>query len=143
MTAEEYEDCIWDLKLTLDDWWAQAGYRLRPRWLLSMDNDTAHKRARLDERCIWDRRMKYSLPPLSPDMHKVVEHVHAFLVQAMQAWRQTLWPHKPSEQQCKEKLVQLFYSYQPASIQADVDSLPDTYQAIIDNAGMYPPKEYR
>jgi hypothetical protein len=42
-----------------------------------------------------------------------------------------------------EKLEELFTAVQPASIQADVNSLIDTYEAVIDNAGLYAPPPLR
>jgi hypothetical protein len=44
-----------------------------------------------------------------------------------------MWPQKPNLQQCLVKLEELFTAVQPASIQADVDSLIATYEAVIDN----------
>lgn len=136
MTADEYEDSIWELSTVLDSWWEQGGFRGRPHWLLSQDNDSAHTRAQLDARGIWAEAKLFKVPALSPDMHKVVEHVHAYLSQAMMSWRFAMWPQRPSLEQCMTKLVELFFTYQPASIQADVDSLPATYQSIIANGGM-------
>lgn len=86
---------------------------------------------------------RFDLCALSPDLHKVVEHVHAYLDQALQAWRRSLWPEKPTDVQCKEKLEQLFYAIKARSIADDVDSLPATYQAVIDNAGLYAPPPLR
>lgn len=146
MTADEYEDCIRDLRERLHELWqayTQQNPGEEPIWLLSSDNDSAHARAKLDEHGIWSKDHRFALCPLSPDLHKVVEHVHAYLSQALQAWRRSLWPGKPTPQQCQDKLEQLFYDVQPASIQADVDSLPYTYQAVIDNAGLYAPFPFR
>lgn len=146
MTAREFEDCIRDLKLRLSQLWDK--YRSNtedkePTWLLSIDNDSAHTRAKLHELEIWLNSDRFEQSPLSPDLHKVVEHVHAYLCAAMLAWRRSMWPQKPNLQQCKAKLEELFYAVQPASIQADVDTLPYTYQAVIDNAGLYAPPPLR
>jgi hypothetical protein len=146
MTADEYEDCIRDLRQRLHQAWQLYTVNSpeeEPIWLLSSDNDSAHTRAKLGERGIWSDDHRFDLCALSPDLHKVVEHVHAYLSQALQAWRRSLWPEKPTPEECKDKLQQLFYAIQPASIQADVDSLPYTYQAVIENAGLYAPAPFR
>lgn len=146
MAADEYEDDIQDLRERLHQAWqlyTQNSPEEEPIWLLSSDNDSAHTRARLNELGIWSDDDRFDLCALSPDLHKVVEHVHAYLSQALQAWRRSLWPQKPTKDECMSKLEELFYSVQLASIQADVDSLPYTYQAVIDNAGLYAPAPLR
>lgn len=147
MTADEYEDSIEELVEKLQHQWElyardHPGAQ-KPIWLLSADNDSAHTRARLDAQGIWSKDHRFDLCALSPDLHKVVEHVHAYLDQALQAWRRSLWPEKPTDVQCKEKLEQLFYAIKARSIADDVDSLPATYQAVIDNAGLYAPPPLR
>lgn len=132
-----------DLSYTLDNWSDVLNLRTRPRWLLSQDNSTAHTSADLVGLRIWPADRILSLPALSPDMHKVVEHVHAWLTQQMTDWRYAEWPRRPSLEECKSKLVELFFSYKAGSIQADVNSLPATYQAIIDSDGMYAPPPLR
>lgn len=97
----------------------------------------------MDAQGIWSKDHRFDLCALSPDLHKVVEHVHAYLDQALQAWRRSLWPEKPTDVQCKEKLEQLFYAIKARSIADDVDSLPATYQAVIDDAGLYAPPPLR
>jgi hypothetical protein len=42
------------------------------------------------------------------------------------AMHRSLWPEKPNLQQCKVKLEELLFAIQPASIQADADSMPGT-----------------
>lgn len=143
MTADEYEDCIWDLNLNLDTISERLGLQRHPPWLLSQDNSTAHTKAELASLGIWPAGRLLSLPALSPDMHKVVEHVHAYLTQAMTAWRYARWNNKPNDKECIAKLVELFFAYPAASVQADINSLPATYQAIINSGGLYAPPGLR
>ena len=143
MTADEYEDDIWELACFLKELRQVAGLRRTDRWLLSMDNDSAHAAANLAGLNIWPANARFTCPPLSPDIHKAVEHVHGYLGGAMHSWRRHMLPNKPSHADCMKHLEELFMSYPPAAIQADIESLPETYQAIIDAAGMYPPKPYR
>ena len=143
MTAEEFEDCIWDLKLTLDDIWEKTGDGSQPHWLLSIDSDSAHTRARLQERGIWAGERLFPLAFLSPDMHKVVEHVHAWLTKKMHAWLRSRAADKPTPRQCMMQCKEFFSQYPRASIQADVDSMQATYAAIQQQAGMYPAAKFR
>lgn len=143
MTADEYEDSIWELACYLEQVGPVLGLPRDKHWLLSMDNDSAHTAAKLAGLGIWPAHLRFTLPALSPDMHKAVEHVHGWLGGKMQRWRRSFFPHKPANQECLDKLTELFFSYSPAAIQADIDSLPETYQAIIDAAGMYPSKPFR
>jgi hypothetical protein len=143
MTADEYEDCILDLSYILETVSTALGHNNRAPWRLSQDNSTAHTTAQLEQLGYWRAGYLLSLPALSPDMHKVVEHVHAYLTQAMTDWRYACWPRRPSLEECKAKLVELFFAYPVASVQADIESLPATYQAIIASGGMYAPPPLR
>lgn len=143
MTSDEFEDCIWDLRQLMDQVSEWMPLKRTEHWLLSIDSDAAHTGADLDGLGIWPDEHRLYLPPLSPDMHKVVEHVHGNLAKQHEAWRRSLWPNKPTPQQCIDKMEQLFYSYPVQAIQKDVDSLLATYDAIEDAAGLYPPKEFR
>lgn len=143
MTTDEYEDSILELSYYMDTASEFLPKPLDKHWLLSMDNDSAHAAADLAGLGIWPAEHRFPLPALSPDMHKVVEHVHGVLCAKMQKWRRTFWPGKPSNQAVIDQLTKLFFDYDPVSIQNDIDSLPATYQAIIDAAGMYPTKPFR
>lgn len=143
MTAAEFEDCIWDLGCYMEQLRDVAEPKRGEKWLLSMDSDSAHIAADLHGRGIWSKKLRFFLPVKSPDMHKAVEHVHGFIETKHNAWRRGMWPQKPTVQQCMDKVESLFYSYPPSAVQADIDSLPETYEAIIHNAGLYPPKPFR
>lgn len=143
MTADEYEDSIWDLACFMEQLEDDLDLPAHQPWLLSMDNDSTHAAADLAGLGIWPAERRFPLPALSPDMHKAVEHVHGWLCAKMQKWRRSFFPRKPSNQDVIKHLTELFYSYDPVAIQKDIDSLPETYKAIIHAAGMYPPKPFR
>lgn len=143
MTADEFEDIMWEIAEILDDHKEAVGLQRTEHWQLSMDNDSSHTAADLVGLNIWQRENIQELPALSPDCHKVVEHIHGWIGQKHHAWRRSLAPAKPSPKQCMDKLVELFYSYPVSAIQSNVESLPETYRAIIHAAGMYPPKAFR
>lgn len=143
MTADEFEDKMWELACVVEELKDVAGFGRSDHWKLSIDNDKSHAAARLDALGIWPKQFRVELAPLSPDAHKAVEHVHANLLSKHNSWRRSFWPEKPSPEQCITKLQELFQSYPVWSIQADIDSLPETYQAIIDAGGMYPTPDKR
>jgi len=113
------------------------------RWLYSYDNDKVHMGADLTEVGIMPGD-RFALPPCSSDMHKVVEHTHAWLQGQMQKWLEDMEEHRLTADACKLKLQHLVDSkLKQSSIAADVASLKDTYRAIIAARGGYPPKKYR
>lgn len=143
MTADEFEDTMWELRCFMDQLGEMAGLGRNDHWKLSIDNDKVHTAARLDALYIWPKDFRVELTPLSPDAHKAVEHVHANPLAKHNSWRRSLWPAKPRPKECVAKLQALFEHYPVWSIQADIDSLPETYQAIIHEADMYPPADER
>ena len=114
---------------------------LRPgeEWLISYDNAGAHNAAAKDVPGL----NKLPLPAKSPDMHKVVEHVHGWLTQKMQLWLLQRGATKVTPPDAWAELERLFKSYPTESVAKDVASLPETYQAIIDAGGAYPLKRFR
>lgn len=138
MTTEEFNVLMEELVSKLEE---QAPLSLRrpERWQLSYDNAAVHSEA---ERVV-PGVYRLPHPRKSPDMHKVVEHMHAWLTQEMQVWLlKQEGPHVDADA-AKQQLQDSFYSYKTASIMADVNSLPDTYKAIIAAGGSYPIKHYR
>lgn len=112
-------------------------------WLFSWDNDKVHKGADLSEVGI-EPEDRYYLPELSSDMHKVVENVHAWLQEKMQAWLEQQDKATLRVDACKQQLEHFFYNELPTeSIRKNVDSLPDTYEAIVLNNGGYLTKKRR
>lgn len=110
--------------------------------MISMDNDSIHEAA-------WGRMQALSkykrapLPPHAPDMHKVVEHCISYLKgQFTQRLAEMKGPRGQPEQY-QQLLKDIFKTYTAQSIRKDVESLPDTYQAIIDVNGDWPAAEFR
>lgn len=82
-------------------------------------------------------------PPKSPDCNKPIEHVHGWIDADMHKWlRHTrcLNPnHKIHEDECKQKCIEFFEKIPASKIAADVETLPDTWQAIVDAGGDHIP----
>lgn len=108
-------------------------------WQISYDNAAVHSEA--EEVVEGLNRLPH--PRKSPDMHKVVEHMHAWLTQKMQAWLLKEGERGVNAETAKKQLQDFFYSYATASIMKDVNSLPGTYKAILAAGGRYPTKRYR
>lgn len=112
-------------------------------WLYSIDGDRIHQGADLEEVGIGEEDL-WPHPPLSSDMHKVVENVHAWLQQKMEDWVAKQKDRKFTVEECKEQLEKFFsLGYKKESIQANVESLPLTYSAIQLADGGYIPPEWR
>lgn len=115
----------------------------REQWKYSWDNDKVHKGADLSTIGIEDEDRFY-LPELSSDMHKVVEHVHGWLQGRMQKWLALQDKATLTVAQCKAELMRLFtQELDISSIQKDVRTLKDTYQAVVDAEGGYVKKQHR
>jgi hypothetical protein len=113
------------------------------KWLYSYDNDKVHVGADLTKVGIMPAS-RFELPACSSDMHKAVEHIHAWLEMKMQQWLEDMEESSLNAEQCKRQLQKFFCEdLQQSSIAADVASLKDTYRAIIAAGGGYPAKKYR
>jgi hypothetical protein len=71
-------------------------------------------------------------------MHKVVEHVHAWLHARMQVWLEDKDEEKITVEQCMAELIRLFeQELKLQSIKNDVKSLKATYKAVNESRGGY------
>ena len=86
------------------------------------------------------------LPPHSPDMHKVIEHVFARMKPKFRTWLY----HHPALRTIEEYMAQveqLFWENAEVAgkeaIHGDVASLPATYAKVVEHRGGEIPKPYR
>lgn len=135
----EFTDIMEEAKRILDSRPMRRKLAPGERYMVSYDNDRVHQGANLTEVGIMDED-RFELPELSSDMHKVVEHVHAWLQFRMQQWLETQENNKLTVRQCMDELERLFYKeLKLESIRKDVHSLKATYKAVIDHQGGYIP----
>ena len=88
-------------------------------------------------------RQRHTLPPNSPDMHKVVEHKHALIKREFRK-RLTVQRDVDTPAKAAALLTSVVNDVvKKASVEADVCSLPATYCAIIEAGGGWPPAKYR
>jgi hypothetical protein len=77
----------------------------------------------------------------SPDCNKPIEHVHGQLDHSMKVWlvdeRQVHGNVNPTPDDCKAQLTQFFNSITVSSLAADIDTLPETWQEIVNVGGCY------
>ena len=122
-----------------------------PIW--SMDNAATHQKAAADKgwKLISDGGTKppgalrtVQPPAYSPDLHKVIEHVHGTV---RSAFRKVVLKDKQPRAGIEAYwalLQQLFYSHVTASsVSRDVASLAETYEQVIKLDGAYPAAKYR
>jgi len=105
----------------------------------SFDNLPIHKDPSLGQLEI----EKVPLPPRSPDMHKVIEHIFGTLTRAMNLSLATD-PTLNTTAKYKAELERLFAAITPESVRKDVESLPATFKCIADDVkGGWPPARLR
>lgn len=113
---------------------------------ISLDNAPVHTRAKeamvaQHMPCTFER-----IPPYSPDIHKVIEHVHGIVQRAFQ--RNLL---RRSAENLPDTVPELFATMRSifdrkvttTLVRKDILSLQATLQAIIDNKGRYPERKLR
>jgi hypothetical protein len=101
----------------------------------SYDNASIHLNQRMMGAIGMDKQDRLPLPPLSGDMHKVIEHVHPRLCEAMKLWvMQQGKVLKP--QQYMDKMAEIFFKIiKPEQIANDCKSLPATYREVVKHQG--------
>jgi hypothetical protein len=133
----EFEHMMKELKQHMESPDVKKLLRRGERWRYSWDNDKVHQGADIAKMGI-EQEERFELPELSSDMHKVVEHVHAWLQARMWVWLEEKDEEKLTVQQCMAELIRLFeQELQLKSIQDDVKSLKATYKAVIERRGGY------
>jgi hypothetical protein len=143
ITSAEFTDIMAQLREILQSRENSIKLRRGEQWLYSYDNDKVHMGADLTEAGIMPVE-RFDLPACSSDMHKAVEHIHAWLQFKMQLWLEQQEEQRLTVDACKAELERLFFhELKASSIAADVATLKDTYRAIIAAGGGYPPKKHR
>ena len=134
----EFNNILTELKNVLSNRRQEAGLHHYEQYILCLDHATAHSQA---AQILGHGWQLLPHPAHSPDCNKPIEHVHGQLDAKMKSWlvelRQQQPNAHPTPQQCKDQLRAFFNSLTPASINADVATLPATWQAIVNNDGGY------
>lgn len=112
--------------------------------IVSYDNPIIHKAAteQLETLGVSQKRDRAPLAEYSPDMHKVIEHLHSNLQKAF--WLRLRGDARiNTPPQYVDLLFECFYSLGKEAISRDVQSLIPTHQAIIEEEGGWPEKSFR
>jgi hypothetical protein len=153
LTSMEFEDVMQEIRLDAEKKLAphlKAAGKDTGDIRYSWDNDRIHQGADLMSVGIADD-MRLELPELSSDMHKVIEHVHAQIQYHFDNWLWEFREGKPTVDMCKAKVQEIFMGVEGRkeplitrdAIKSNVNSLHDTYRAIIGVNGGYPAKKFR
>ncbi|WIA15080.1 hypothetical protein OEZ85_001778 [Tetradesmus obliquus] len=143
VTSMEVNDIMKLFKEKAEEPGNMAHLRRGEHWLYSWDNDKIHKGADMSKMGIKPEH-RFDLPELSSDMHKTVEHVHGWLDHHMQLWLQKQNRKELTIDACKQQLQHLFYNVlKKESIQRDVESLVETYEAIVLAGGGHVTSQFR
>jgi hypothetical protein len=135
--SAEFEYLMKTLKEKMDSDEMQDRLRRGERWRYSWDNDKIHQGADIAKMGIREDE-RFELPELSSDMHKVVEHVHAWLQRRMGEWMEEKDDEKITVVECMAELRRLFeQELSLESIRDNVKSLKATYKAVIYHRGGY------
>jgi hypothetical protein len=104
--------------------------------LFSFDNWAGHNTAA--ELGIMEGGNRVPLPPGSPDMHKVIEHIFNRLANAFgrELW---LYAREDDVEVYCDVVQKILFSMDVRSIRKDIRSLQDTYQSIIQSGGAWAP----
>jgi hypothetical protein len=134
----EFNDILEELKTVLQSRKREAGLHPDDEFIICLDHATAHNQAAQILGAGWQLLPH---PAHSPDCNKPIEHVHGRMDAEMHQWlvrvREQQPGVDPSPEQCKAQLVNFFHQITPASIAADVRTLPDTWREIVNKAGAY------
>lgn len=142
-TSHEVEEIIKRIREKAEKPENKVHLARKEHWLYSWDNDKIHRGADMRKMGILPEH-RFPLPELSSEMHKVVEHVHAWLDHHMQLWLQKQNRKELDIEACKQQLEHQFYKVLPKeSIQKDVQSLVQTYEAVVLAGGGHVTSEFR
>lgn len=138
ITMVEFNELLADLKRVLESKRREARLRVGEQFILCLDHATAHNQA---TQILGQGWQLLPHPAHSPDCNKPIEHVHGQLDAKMKQWlveiREATPNFNPTPQQCMAQATAYFNAIPTASIAADVATLPDTWQEIVNNAGEY------
>jgi hypothetical protein len=128
-TSDEFKDRVQDIKEA-----SEKSKEEHPQYFskggpyYSWDNASFHTSMNLEEvgTCTSDM---WELPPNSPDMHKVIEHVVGRVKMAL---RNALCDNAKltTVNKLKHECKRVFFEITAESVQKDIDSLPNTYKHI-------------
>lgn len=117
----------------------------KPIW--SLDATSIHTCAINDKKWDADRppgNFKVAqVPPYSPDLHKVIEHVHGIVTEWFRDAKFKMIEAPRTIEAWFDVVKEGFYAIHKTSIQNDITSLLDTYKATLKRKGAFSIKKTR
>ena len=138
ITTAEFNDIFRELVQVLQNRKIEAGLTRTQGFIICLDHATVHSDA---ESLLPPGWKLLPHPPHSPECNKPIEHVHSQMDEKMHSWllewRELHPGTNPTPQECKQQ-CEAFLTALPASrIAADINTLPDTWEAITAAGGGY------
>jgi hypothetical protein len=116
------------------------GFKRTDKFYICYDHATVHNQV---ADVLGSKALVWPQPSHSPDCNKPIEHVHAQVDAKMKKWLKQRRAEMPRGKipvpQAMDECTRVFKSISQASIASDVATLPDTWQAIVDNHGGFVP----
>lgn len=138
ITTAEFNDIFKELVQVLQTRKIAAGLGRTEHFIICLDHATVHSEAAGLLPRGWQLLPH---PPHSPECNKPIEHVHGIMDEKMLSWLleyRELHPNSnPTPQQCKDQCVDFFTALPTSSIAADINTLPQTWAAIVAAGGGY------
>ena len=138
----EFNNILTELKNVLSNRRQEAGLHHYEQYILCLDHATAHSQA---AQILGHGWQLLPHPAHSPDCNKPIEHVHAQVDDKMKRWlkqrRAEVPRRKIAVQEAMDECTRVFKNIPQASIARDVASLPQTWQAIVNNHGGFVPND--
>ena len=138
ITTAEFNNIFKELVQVLQDRKVEAGLKRTEHFIICIDGATVHNEAHSLLPRGWQLLPH---PPHSPECNKPIEHAHGQMDQKMHSWllewRDTHGNQNPTPQQCKDKCKDFFTALPASKIAADINSLPDTWRALVAAGGNY------
>lgn len=123
------------------DWATKCGSRVLP--MFSLDNATIHGDKDALKRLKINKAQYEETPARSPDFHKPIEHLFGRMKNAFQSWLHS-HPNARTTEEYMAKLEELFQQCATKEqIDADVESMIHTYDAIVKCQGGWISKSLR
>ncbi len=154
VTQEEWKDFMLALKAKLAAELAKPEQRAAWRKatggtpehcppIFSFDNPTIHTDPdNMAELGIVDDVSRQVLPPYSPDLHRVIERVHARVCQRFQKWVNADTQSYCMEGYCQALEYVFWKSEKPSIISADLEKIHLLYEKVIELHGNRAPRPF-
>lgn len=134
----EADDIVKRLLHVLSERKIEAGLRRNDKWYICFDHASVHNNV---ASLLGRNAELWPQPAHSPDFNKPIEHVHSQVDAAVKGWlkqqRQQNPQHRITPAESMQQVEDAFYRISTTSIKADIESLPNTWQAVVANGGGY------